>query len=192
MKRNYSELLRDPRWQKRRLEILNRDNFTCCKCCAGVNDGIPLNVHHRYYISGRAPWDYPDWCYQTMCEQCHAGAHVTDGFKVWEEFTGLFMPVAGMDFIFWDVINFARYMAIMAKPDGRPMLPERVRISMLLAALWEWWRREMGEESMPMCAAKMLEPIWKAVPEYWEEEKQRRSDSLQKKGGPSADTDPKA
>jgi len=28
-KLTYSEKLKDPRWQKKRLEILSRDNFTC-------------------------------------------------------------------------------------------------------------------------------------------------------------------
>ena len=29
---NYSEKLRSPLWQKRRLEVFNRDNFTCTLC----------------------------------------------------------------------------------------------------------------------------------------------------------------
>ena len=28
----YSEKLKDPRWQKKRLEILERDNFRCQYC----------------------------------------------------------------------------------------------------------------------------------------------------------------
>jgi len=34
-----------------------------------------LSVHHRYYVSGRMPWEYPDWCFKTLCKQCHEGAH---------------------------------------------------------------------------------------------------------------------
>lgn len=30
-----------------------------------------LNIHHRYYVSGRMPWEYPDFCYQVLCKECH-------------------------------------------------------------------------------------------------------------------------
>lgn len=68
-KQSYSELLRDPRWQKRRLEILNRDEFTCQNCC---DSKTTLNVHHCYYEKGRAPWEYEDSSLVTLCEPCHA------------------------------------------------------------------------------------------------------------------------
>lgn len=64
----YSEKLLDPRWQKKRLEILNRDGFKCLDC--GDADST-LHVHHRYYISGRHPWEYPDFCFKTLCKDCH-------------------------------------------------------------------------------------------------------------------------
>lgn len=61
-----------PSWQQKRLEIMNRDNFQCCLC--GDKDTM-LNVHHRYYISGRDPWVYCDFALQTLCETCHAKEH---------------------------------------------------------------------------------------------------------------------
>lgn len=64
----YSEKLQDPRWQKKRLEILQRENFTCQDC--GAKDRT-LHVHHRYYVSGRHPWEYPHFCYQVLCFECH-------------------------------------------------------------------------------------------------------------------------
>lgn len=66
----YTDLLRDPRWQRKRLGILSRDNFTCQFCEAATR---PLHVHHRYYKSGWKPWDYPDESLLTLCEICHAG-----------------------------------------------------------------------------------------------------------------------
>ena len=48
----YKEKLLDPRWQKKRLEILNRDNFTC-QCCG--DDKKTLNIHHKYYNSNLYP-----------------------------------------------------------------------------------------------------------------------------------------
>lgn len=68
MVNSYSSKLRDPRWQKKRLEILSRDAFTCLHC--GAKDK-PLHVHHRYYVSDREPWEYPSFCLQTVCEECH-------------------------------------------------------------------------------------------------------------------------
>jgi len=64
----YSEKLKSPKWQKRRLEILQRDEFTCM-CCGGNED--TLNVHHTYYEKGKNPWDYPVESLQTLCEGCH-------------------------------------------------------------------------------------------------------------------------
>jgi len=64
----YSEKLRDPRWQKKRLEILNRDDFTCIQC--GDKEST-LHVHHFIYIYGRDPWDYPDVNFIVLCKTCH-------------------------------------------------------------------------------------------------------------------------
>ncbi len=60
---------RDPRWQRRRLEILQRDGWMCSKCSAADKT---LEVHHLFYTGrGRAPWDYPAWCLVSLCEDCH-------------------------------------------------------------------------------------------------------------------------
>lgn len=64
----YSEKRKDPRWQKKRLEVMNRDEFTC-QVCFGKE--TTLNVHHRWYERGKDPWDYPDECFLTLCECCH-------------------------------------------------------------------------------------------------------------------------
>ena len=64
----YWQLLKDPRWQKKRLEILNRDAFTCRLCGDAEEE---LHVHHRWYVSGRLPWQYPRVAYLTVCAPCH-------------------------------------------------------------------------------------------------------------------------
>jgi len=71
--RSYSELLKDPRWQKKRLKIMERDEFTCQSCFDSENT---LNIHHKYYIHGKAPWEYPDELLITLCKECH---------EYWEE-----------------------------------------------------------------------------------------------------------
>lgn len=69
MSSTYIEKLRDPHWQKKRLEVMSRDGFTCQLC--GDTEHT-LNVHHRRYILGRDPWDYPDEDLITLCEACHS------------------------------------------------------------------------------------------------------------------------
>lgn len=64
----YSEKLRDPRWQRKRLEIFERDAWRCAWCTESTR---PLTVHHRWYERGREPWDYPDAALVTLCETCH-------------------------------------------------------------------------------------------------------------------------
>lgn len=62
----YSDKLRDPRWQKKRLEIFNRDKFKCTNCGSGHKE---LHVHHEIY-SGE-PWDAPNEYLKTLCHVCH-------------------------------------------------------------------------------------------------------------------------
>lgn len=64
----YSEKLRDPRWQKKRLEIMERDGFKCRACGSGTDT---LNVHHLYYDKGASPWEYENDALITLCESCH-------------------------------------------------------------------------------------------------------------------------
>lgn len=68
MKKNYSELLKDPRWQKKRLHILERDHWAC-KLCGDTE--TTLNVHHKKYVKNKSPWDYPNETLVTLCEHCH-------------------------------------------------------------------------------------------------------------------------
>jgi 5-methylcytosine-specific restriction endonuclease McrA len=63
----YSEKLRSPLWQKKRLEIFERDGWTC-KFCHSKDKN--LQVHHIVYRK-IDPWLYPNHLYQTVCEDCH-------------------------------------------------------------------------------------------------------------------------
>lgn len=64
----YSEKLRDPRWQRKRLEVFQRDNFTCTHCGDDLNE---LQVHHLDYEPGKEPWEYPIEFLTTHCAVCH-------------------------------------------------------------------------------------------------------------------------
>lgn len=71
-KLTYAEMLKDPRWQKRKTEILTRDRFTC-QLCGDTEKS--LHVHHLRYIKGNKPWEYNDEDLITLCEDCHSKTH---------------------------------------------------------------------------------------------------------------------
>lgn len=64
---DYQQLLRHPFWQAKRLEIFQRDKFTCTKCFDKFTN---LQVHHTFY-DHRFPWEYPNDSMITVCELCH-------------------------------------------------------------------------------------------------------------------------
>lgn len=68
----YADKLKDPRWQKKRLEIFERDEWTCQVC---KSKDETLCVHHWYYEKGKSPWDYPNSSLTTMCMDCHGTEH---------------------------------------------------------------------------------------------------------------------
>jgi hypothetical protein len=104
-KKSYFDLLRDPQWQKKRLEIMERDRFKCKRCDC---DDKTLNVHHTYYEKGKSPWEYPAYSLHTLCEECHeiiqehlATLHRAIGllaFEQIEELTGYAYGLSVMDY----------------------------------------------------------------------------------------------
>lgn len=69
---NYRQKLLDPRWQKKRLSIFERDNWKCSMC---DSEDSTLHAHHVYYEYGSDPWDYPDYALITLCAACHDQEH---------------------------------------------------------------------------------------------------------------------
>jgi hypothetical protein len=70
-KPTYYELLKDPRWQKKRLEIMEASGWQCVNC-GTKNDS--LNVHHGAYLKGLKPWEYPNRMLHCLCDECHTNA----------------------------------------------------------------------------------------------------------------------
>ena len=68
---SYFELLKHPKWQKRRLEILSQNGFECSNCGSTKKT---LHVHHCYYEKGKKPWEYPDSALRCLCVDCHQSA----------------------------------------------------------------------------------------------------------------------
>jgi len=64
----YAEKLKDPRWQKKRLEVLEASKWMCDDC---GDTKSTLSVHHTYYEFKREPWEYGLDTLMCLCEDCH-------------------------------------------------------------------------------------------------------------------------
>lgn len=68
----FQRQLSDPRWQKKRLQILERDEWTCKRC---GDTETTLTVHHKSYRMEGGKfvdyWDYHDDDLITFCTNCH-------------------------------------------------------------------------------------------------------------------------
>lgn len=96
--KSYHEKLLDPRWQKKRLEIMERAGFKCEQCWDKTKT---LHVHHSYYERGCDPWDYPSDSLYCLCEDCH--------LKVTEKLKKLQMEIGKIDIESIDqVIGYVR------------------------------------------------------------------------------------
>lgn len=65
---SYAAKLKDPRWQKRRLEKLESAGWACEYCGDTTSN---LQVHHRWYLKGYEPWDYGIDQLECLCEKHH-------------------------------------------------------------------------------------------------------------------------
>ena len=69
--REYMARLQEPRWQRKRLQVLERAGWRCAGCGTGE---VNLQVHHGYYERGLMPWEYPDESLYCVCDDCHERA----------------------------------------------------------------------------------------------------------------------
>lgn len=114
----YSDKLKDPRWQKKRLEVLNRDDFTCQICC---DNRKTLHVHHRRYIKNKDPWDYPDQLLVTLCEDCHESEtnFINEALQV-------LCDEVRAKFFSHDIITIARGFCFYEKPNGNELSAQSI------------------------------------------------------------------
>ena len=61
-------------WQRFRQEIIELDGGQCSQCGRDQAEVI-LQVHHKIYRPGRAPWQYHYQDCETLCKGCHAAEH---------------------------------------------------------------------------------------------------------------------
>ena len=71
---SYAAKLKDPRWQKKRLEALQLADWACEACGDTTST---LHVHHKQYLRGREPWEYDCDQLAVLREGCHESAHET-------------------------------------------------------------------------------------------------------------------
>lgn len=67
----YKEQLKHPKWQRKRLEIFDRDKWKCLICNTEGDETNQLTIHHLYYLPGLMAWDYEDESLKTCCAKCH-------------------------------------------------------------------------------------------------------------------------
>lgn len=72
---SYADQLKSPEWQKKRLKIFERDDFTCQLC---LDTKEQLHVHHKSYDKNTKAWEYDDDRLITLCATCHEAisAHI--------------------------------------------------------------------------------------------------------------------
>jgi hypothetical protein len=68
---SFKEQYQHPNWQKKRLEIMQRDEFKCMIC--GDKNKM-LHIHHNTY-DGKYIWDCNSKSMITLCLSCHELYH---------------------------------------------------------------------------------------------------------------------
>ena len=109
----YNDLLQCIEWKNRRSEIIERDNNKCRNCGKtktgkifsgtkviylkldkeAIENGenvvasepVHLEVHHKYYVLNREPWNYKNDALLTVCRECHEDIHSKTKIEVYDE-----------------------------------------------------------------------------------------------------------
>lgn len=81
------ERLQDPRWQRKRLAVLERAGWKCEWC---RTDEVNLQIHHGAYRRDAMPWEYPDEMLYCLCDHCHERAEARKAEAYWK--LGLVAP----------------------------------------------------------------------------------------------------
>lgn len=137
----YAQLLKTPEWWTKREEVLAAAGYHCQECGKGlVNCPCPVcesgervthfEVHHRYYVRGRKPWEYPNEALMCLCRPCHEHATATtDNLKA---IVGL-LPRRELEVLLQQATKIARQWLLSQDEDARLLLkdmPTEVRLSL--------------------------------------------------------------
>lgn len=108
----YREKLQNSFWIAKRHWIIRLDNYHCRNCMQPafkkafdakniiregeknpisnrafiiIEDKLELNVHHKYYMEGKEPWEYDDDALITLCPPCHKKEHENNTINVYNK-----------------------------------------------------------------------------------------------------------
>lgn len=96
---SYQQKLLNPLWQKKRLEILQRDEWRCQRCDRADKT---LHVHHRVYYESD-PWNIPNTALETLCDECHE-QESAEGKTSEKDFIST-LRIIGMPWFAFDVLT---------------------------------------------------------------------------------------
>lgn len=153
-KDEYRKLLLHPSWQKKRLEILSRDEFRCQVCS---NDSETLHVHHLLYVPGNCPWEYPDHTLVTLCATCHEGEHESRG----EYESGLLRELRRVGMLAGDVGTIRNLVAHLHAAYGHEKAKATLG-AILEAMAWASWEPGAIDELVSLAndfVHKLLAPL---------------------------------
>lgn len=111
---------RSKNWAKFREDVFRLDGYACTICGKTAADGAALQAHHKQYLTGRKPWEYPHNLCATVCKGCHAAEH------------GIIAPRVGWVHEGWDDLgdlsgtceycgNEIRYVFLVHHPKWRTL-----------------------------------------------------------------------
>jgi hypothetical protein len=66
---------RSAQWKAFRGEVIRLDGGACARCGRSASSDVVLQVHHKQYLAGKEPWEYPYELCETLCRGCHAREH---------------------------------------------------------------------------------------------------------------------
>lgn len=66
---------RSSHWKAFREQVIELDGGVCVRCGRSASADLILHVHHKQYVAGRKPWEYPFNQCETLCSGCHAAEH---------------------------------------------------------------------------------------------------------------------
>lgn len=91
----YNELLKTESWQRKRTEVLERDNYCCTKC----GDKGNLNVHHIHYVQGFNPVHQPICTMESLCFICHKKEHESKSMSSFVISRSTFKKIYGFEIL---------------------------------------------------------------------------------------------
>lgn len=150
----YFEKLKDPRWQKKRLEVLASKDFRCEVC---HDASKTLHVHHKQYFKRREPWEYEAKQLSVVCETCHKeGHHHEDPLLLACSYVPVDGPMA-REYVASLVAGFCNQGLDSGHADADPVL---YAFGKLTSAISCWSQHMLSDdERKRICELSELDPI---------------------------------